>query len=81
MEKEKGYVDHIIYRNADNGYTVLELICDGEELICVGTFKNIEPGETVEVEGDYVEHPVYGTQLKVKEYRIVAPEDAASMER
>ncbi len=81
MEKEKGYVDHIIYRNADNGYTVLELICDDDELICVGTFKNIEQGETVEVEGDYVEHPVYGTQLKVKEYKIVPPEDAASMER
>lgn len=81
MEKEKGYVDHIIYRNTDNGYTVLVLVCEGEELTCVGTFKDIEQGETLEVEGDYVEHPVYGTQLKVTEYRIVAPEDAASMER
>ena len=81
MEKEKGYVDHIIYRNADNGYTVLVLISEGDELTCVGTFKDIEQGENLEVEGEYVEHPVYGTQLKVTEYRIVAPEDAASMER
>lgn len=81
MENEKGYVDHIIYRNADNGYTILVLVSDGEELTCVGTFKDIEQGENLEISGNYVEHPVYGTQFKVEEYRIVPPEDAASMER
>lgn len=81
MESQKGYVDHIIYRNAENGYTVLVLICEGEELTCVGIFKDIEQGETLEVTGEYVDHPVYGTQLKVKEYRSIPPEDAASMER
>lgn len=81
MENLKGYVDHIIYRNTDNGYSVLVLVCEGEEYTCVGTFKSVEQGETLEVKGEYVEHPVYGTQLKVEEYRSVAPEDAASMER
>ncbi len=81
MEKLKGYVDHIIYRNAENGYSVFVLVCEGEEYTCVGIFKSIEQGETLEVSGNYVEHPVYGTQLKVEEYRTVAPEDAASMER
>lgn len=81
MENQKGYVDHIIYRNSDNGYTVLVLSCEKEDITCVGTFKDIDQGETLQVRGDYVEHPVYGAQLKVSEYRIVAPEDAASMER
>lgn len=81
MESKKGYVDHMIYRNAENGYTVLVLVCEGEELTCVGSFKNIEQGETLEVTGDYVEHPVYGSQLKVSSYRSIPPEDAASMER
>ncbi len=81
MENEKGYVDHIIYRNADNGYTVLELSCEAEDIICVGIFKNIEPGECVEVSGNFVEHPVYGEQLKVESYRIVPPEDTVGMER
>lgn len=81
METLNGYVDHIIYRNAENGYSVLVLVCEGEEYTCVGTFKSVEAGETLEVKGNYVEHPVYGTQLKVEEYRNVVPEDAASMER
>jgi len=81
MENQKGYVDHIIYRNSDNGYTVLVLSCEKEDITCVGTFKDIDQGETLEVRGDYVEHPVYGVQLKVAEYHIVAPEDAVSMER
>lgn len=81
MEKLKGYVDHIIYRNTENGYSVLVLVCEGEEYTCVGIFKSVEQGENLEVSGNYVEHPVYGTQLKVEEYRTVAPEDAASMER
>lgn len=81
MEKLKGYVDHIIYRNSDNGYTILVLVSEGEEITCVGGFKDIDQGEILELAGDYVEHPVYGSQLKVTEYRIAAPEDAASMER
>ena len=81
MENQKGYVDHIIYRNKDNGYTILVLSCEEEDITCVGTFKDIDQGETLEVQGDYVEHPVYGIQLKVAGYRIVAPEDAVSMER
>ena len=40
METVKGYVDHIIYRNTDNGYTVLILIVEEEELTCVGTFSD-----------------------------------------
>lgn len=81
MESVKGYIDHIIYRNQENGYTVLVLICDGEEVTCVGFFNAISQGEAVEMEGTYLEHPVYGSQLKVERYRVVEPEDAVSMER
>lgn len=81
MENQKGFVDHIIYRNGDNGYTVLVLSCESEDITCVGTFKDVDQGEMLEVHGDFVEHPVYGEQLKVAEYRILAPEDAVSMER
>lgn len=81
MEKIKGYIEHIIYRNADNGYTVLNLISDEEEITCVGIFRAIDQGETIEAEGDYTAHPVYGEQFKVEQYRITAPDDALSMER
>lgn len=81
METIKGYVDHIIYRNADNGYTVLNLISDKKEITCVGTFRTIDKGENIEAEGGYTAHPVYGEQFKVENYRIVAPDDTMSMER
>ena len=81
MEKIRGYIEHIIYRNADNGYTVFELMTEGKSITCVGGFQTIEQGETIEAEGDYTAHPVYGEQFKVERYRIVEPDDAVSMER
>ena len=56
METIKGYVDHIIYRNAENGYTVLVLIVDEEEITCVGIFSEIADGENIEAVGEYTEH-------------------------
>lgn len=81
MEKVDGYVEHIIYRNEENGYTVLHVAADGEEMTCVGTFHVISEGEYVEMEGEYTIHPSYGPQLKVDHYTVRAPEDSAAMER
>lgn len=81
METVTGYVDHVIYQNRENGYAVVSLVCDGEELVCVGNLRSVEAGETLELKGNYVEHPVYGYQLKVESCQVVAPDDAAGMER
>ena len=81
MEKVSGYVEHIIYRNTENGYTVFELIADGEEITCVGSFQAIDEGEGLELSGGYVEHAVYGSQFKVESYEETLPEDEQSMER
>lgn len=81
MEKIKGFIEHIIYRNPDNGYTVLNLIADGEEITCVGFFKTMDQGETIEAEGSCITHPLYGEQFKIERYEIVPPEDVVSIER
>lgn len=81
MEKIKGYIEHIIYRNTDNGYTVFNLVSDDKEITCVGLFRTAEQGETIEAEGMYTAHPVYGEQFKIENYQYVAPDDAVSMER
>ncbi len=81
MEQVKGYVEHIIYRNGENGYTVMNLVSGGEDVVCVGSFRTLDEGETLEVRGAYVEHPVYGMQLKVESYQISEPDDIVSMER
>ena len=81
MEQLTGYVEHIIYRNADNGYTVLNLVSSEEEITCVGTFSAIAEGENIEATGEYTEHPTYGRQFKVDSFEEKAPEDEEAIER
>ena len=77
----KGYVDHIRFRNEDNGYTVLSLDVDGDEETVVGSFPFLNDGEYISLEGDYVDHTVHGPQFQMRTYEIVAPDDIDSMER
>ncbi len=81
MEKVKGYIDHFIYKNDENGYGVVVFITEGEELTCVGYFTDVDAGDTLVLEGEMTEHPVYGEQLKVEKYEVTAPDDIESMER
>ena len=81
MEKVTGYVGHIVYRNDENGYTVFHLENDDGEVTCVGNFNFINEGEMLELTGEYVNHNVYGTQLKVSSYVVKEPEDLVSIER
>ena len=79
--KLEGYVEHIIYRNTENGYSVINLVSEEEELTAVGIFPYLNEGEFLELEGDYTEHPMYGLQFQVQSYEAVVPKDALAMER
>ncbi len=81
METIDGYVDHIVFQNRENGYTVMSLIAEGEEVTCVGMCRGLTQGDTISVRGDYVEHPVYGVQFKIDSYQTVTPKDSEGMER
>ena len=81
LEKVIGYVGHIVYRNEENGYTVFHLENDDGEVTCVGNFNFISEGEMLELDGEYVNHSVYGTQLKVSSHVVKEPEDLVSIER
>ncbi|BCN29641.1 SF1B family DNA helicase RecD2 [Anaeromicropila herbilytica] len=77
----QGYVDRIVFRNQENGYTVFSLTDDHDETMCVGNFTFISEGEFVEVRGEYTTHQMYGEQFQVKTYEIKEPEDLFSIER
>ena len=81
METIKGYVEHIIYQNAENGYTVINVISEEEEITCVGMLRGLEVGETVELSGEYTEHALYGKQFKASTFKSLLPEDVISMQR
>ena len=81
MEELTGYVENIIFRNSDNGYTVLDFVADEALVTCTGIFPTLGEGENLLLRGDWTEHPSYGKQFKVASYEAVAPTDEASMER
>lgn len=81
MVEIQGYVEHIVFRNEDNGYSVLNVAEGAKEYCLVGIFLTISEGEYIRAEGEIIKHPVYGDQMRVESYEFVAPSDAQSTER
>ncbi len=88
MERVKGYVEHITYHNADNGYTVLTLSDPEREkqgqdsvFTAVGSLPEVGEGEMLELEGAWTSHHIYGDQFKISSFEIRQPESEAAMER
>ena len=82
-ETVTGYIDHVIFRNEDNGYTVMVLkgTKKEEELTCVGSFPAITQGASIEATGVYIHHPVYGKQFQISSFTEKMPEDTYGIER
>ncbi len=81
MDTVNGYVEHIIFQNKENGYTVMSVMVNSEEITCVGICRGLTQGETIAAQGEYIAHPVYGSQFKISTYQVVMPQDSISMER
>lgn len=81
MSEIQGYVNRIVYRNADNGYTVVTIETDKEEITATGVMESVEEGQLLLLTGDIVNHPSYGEQFKIQKYEIKEPEDKVSIER
>ena len=78
----EGFVENIIFRNGDNGYTVFEIKYKGEDVTCVGTLSSVDTGEFIAADGDFVKHPSYYTmQFKITSYEFKTPTDAESVKR
>ena len=79
--KLEGYVEHIVYRNEENGYSVLNLVSEGKEITVVGSFHYVSEGELLELTGSYTEHPLYGEQFQAESFEMKAPRDVTAIER
>lgn len=77
----EGFVENIIYRNEENGYTVFDITYQKEEITCVGVFSYIGAGEFIAAKGEFVKHSVYDMQFSIKSYVFREPEDAVSVKR
>ena len=81
QESVKGIIEHIIFRNEENGYTVLSLRSKGKELTLVGFFQSVNEGESIDAFGRFTAHVSYGEQFKVESYEIREPEGREAVER
>lgn len=81
MDSIKGYVEHIVYRNEENGYTVFNLNNEDGEVTCIGSFHYIDEGELLNLSGEYTTHRLYGMQFKVESCEVCEPEDLISIEK
>ena len=91
MSELRGFVDHIIYRNPDNAYSVVVVIPEGtvdnedlagaDEITCTGIFPSIAAGESIRMTGDFEMHKSYGMQFLVKTYEEIVPQGEEAIKR
>ena len=77
----EGVVENIVYRNQDNGYSVVE-ISDGDDYItAVGIMPQVNVGDNVELTGNYTEHRSYGRQFAAQVCEVCRPTETADILR
>ncbi len=76
-----GDVEKIIFRNEDNGYTVVDLRSSGDYVTAVGVFPEIYEGMRLELSGDYKYHTRHGLQFLAESVKVVEPDGAAAIEK
>ena len=73
MEKLQGMVSDIVFKNEENGYTIASLANENDEITIVGCMPTLSVGESIEIEGKWVNHKIYGSQFEVQSFMPVTP--------
>jgi len=75
-----GIIDDVVFSNDENGYSIVSVITDtGDAVTLTGTIPFPGKGERLEAEGNYVQHPVYGSQFKSTQIERSLPSDESSI--
>lgn len=73
MDKLQGMVSDIVFKNEENGYTIAYLANENDEITIVGCMPTLSVGESIEIEGKWVNHKIYGSQFEVQSFIPVTP--------
>lgn len=79
--KLEGYVEKIVYQNEGNGYAVISVETDRDEVIMCGYMHGVAEGSYIEAEGEMFHHPKYEEQFKVSEFTLKMPDDLLGIEK
>lgn len=77
----EGIVEHVLFCNEDNGYTVLELDAGGTLITVVGELGSAEEGECLSLDGVYQNHARFGMQFRAQYWERKLPADALNIQR
>ena len=81
MEQVEASVLGTVFRNADNGYSVVTARMGRSEITIVGVLPELSAGEQAVFTGEWVEHPQYGRQLKCSTCAVQTPTTLLGIER
>lgn len=81
MQELQGVVEDIIFQNKDNGYTVAKIKEKEDTITIVGCIPYIIEGQNLEVSGEWVVHPEFGHQFKVKLFKEIIPDTLVGIEK
>ena len=83
METLQGILERIVYESPDTGYTVGRLSArDHAELITVvGSLASINPGESLLLQGEWVDNPRYGRQFQIEKYETILPANVVGLRK
>ena len=77
----EGYVESVVYRNEENGYTVVEISDDDDYITAVGIMPRVHQGDLLKLTGNYKEHPNYGRQFSAQVCELCRPSGTAGILR
>ena len=77
----EGTVENVMFKNESNGYIVLDLDAGGELITVVGELGDIEEGEGLILEGEYVTHHKFGTQFRAEYCERKLPDTVINIEK
>ena len=83
IEQLQGVVERLTFHSDESGYTVARLKAPRtcELITIVGSFANIQAGQTLQLQGIWRDHPKYGPQFQVKQYKETKPATLTGIEK
>ena len=81
MEELRATISETMFRNEENGYTVLACRAGRENVTVVGIMPEVAAGEKAVFHGDWTTHPQYGKQFKASQCEIETPSTLLGIER
>lgn len=82
-ESLTGIVERLTYHSQESGYSVARLKAVGNRdlITIVGSFANLQAGQTLLLTGVWREHPKYGAQFQVRQYQETKPATITGIEK